>query len=568
MESKNGGAYLAAALKSYGLTHVFFVDAILRHTLAHLEDHGIARVLAHSEKAAAYMADGYARIRRQPALCMAQSVGAANLAAGLQDAFLARSPVVAITGRHIAENQYRNAYQELPHEPMFRSVAKFSGRIDAAPQLQHVLRQAFREATTGRTGPAHVDVAGNTGSVTDYWPGPFEGFVETGFKEVPAFRAYPDPAQVEATAALLRSARRPLVVAGVGVAWSGAEAELVRFIEAAALPLVTTLDTKAILKTSHPLHVGVMGTYGTDAANRAVAEADVVVYIGCDLGDQESANWALPQTAARCVQIDSDPSELGRNLPDSLKVLSDPKAMLTALSGQMAPLDRPAWLERLAALRSAWLAQHSEQRASDAQPIRPERLARDLGLALPDHAVLVADTGYSSQWAGQMLDFEGTGQSFMRAAGSLGWAFPASLGVKAACPDRPVVCLTGDGGFMYHLPELETARRWKLDSVTVVNNNGQLGQGLRNLRTAYEGRSGRMNELYQFEPLDYAAIAESFGCQGIRVTEPGRIAAAIEAALASKQPTVIDVVSDPAALAPIPWMPSSRRDASMMAAGT
>lgn len=560
MKPQNGGAYLASALQSYGLTHVFFVDAILRHTLAHLEDHGIARVLVHSEKAAAYMADGYARIRRRPSLCMAQSVGAANLAAGLQDAFLARSPVVAITGRHIAENQYRNAYQELPHEPMFRSVAKFSGRIDVPLQLPHVLRQAFREATTGRTGPAHIDVAGNTGSVTDYWTAAFEAFSEPEFTKVPAFRAYPDPAQVKATAELLRSAERPLIVAGIGVAWSGADADLLRFVETAALPLVTTLDTKALLKASHPLNVGVMGTYGTDAANRAVAEADVVVYIGCDLGDQESANWALPQTRARCVQIDSDPSELGRNLPDSLKVQSDPMAMIAALAGTVSRIERPDWFERLTVLRSAWLEQIREHRLSDAEPIRPERLGMELGRALPDHAVLVADTGYSSQWAGQMLDFEGTGQSFMRAAGSLGWAFPASLGAKAACPERPVICLTGDGGFMYHLPELETARRWKLNTVTVVNNNSQLGQGLRNLRTAYAGRDGRMSELYQFEPLDYAAIAESFGCMGIRVTEPGAIGAAIESALASNRPTVIDVVSDPAALAPIPWMPKSRQD--------
>ncbi|MEO8923826.1 MAG: thiamine pyrophosphate-binding protein [Caldimonas sp.] len=559
-EYKHGGAHLASALASYGLTHIFFVDAILRHTLAHLEDHGIHRVLAHSEKAAAYMADGYARVLQRPAVCMAQSVGAANLAAGLQDALLARSPIIAITGRHIAENQYRNAYQELPHEPMFRAVTKFSARIDVPQQVSQLLRQAFREATTGRTGPVHLDVAGNTGSATDYWTTALESVIEPEFMQLPPFRIHPDPALVSRSAKLLSSATRPLIVAGIGVNWSGAQAALRLFVEASGLPLVTTLDTKPLLPATHPLNVGVMGTYGTDAANRAVAEADVVLYVGCDLGDQESANWMLPQDGTATIQVDVDPSELGRNLPGAVKIQSDPLAMIEALGRTLSALDLRAWLDRIAGLRNDWIEKIREHRVSDAVPMRPERLCEELGRVLPGDAILVADTGYASQWTGQMLDMRGPSQTYLRAAGSLGWAFPAALGAKAASPDRPVVCFTGDGGFMYHLPELETARRWNLATVTIVNNNGQLGQGLRNLRTAYAGRDGRMDELYKFKPLDYAAIAESFGCNGIRVTDPEAVGPAIRAGLDAGRPTVIDVVSDPAALAPIPWMPKTQCD--------
>jgi acetolactate synthase-1/2/3 large subunit len=161
-----GARYIAEAARAVGIDHVFFVDAVLRRALVEMEEVGIRRVLARSEKAAAYMADGYSRAARRPALCMAQSVGAANLAAGLQDALLGQSSVVALTGRKPAMEQYRNAYQEIPHEPFFSAVTKMTARVDLPDQLPLLLRQAFRVATTGRPGPAHLDIDGMTGDTT------------------------------------------------------------------------------------------------------------------------------------------------------------------------------------------------------------------------------------------------------------------------------------------------------------------------------------------------------------------------------------------------------------------
>lgn len=158
-----GARFIAESLKGYGVTHVFFVEAILRRSLMEMESLGIRRVLTHSEKAAAYMADGYARIARRPGVCMAQSVGAANLASGLQDPFLGRSPVVAITGRQIPMAQYRHAYQEILHGPMFDAVTKYNVNVDTLAQLPHLLRQAFREAMTGTPGPVHLDLLGYQG---------------------------------------------------------------------------------------------------------------------------------------------------------------------------------------------------------------------------------------------------------------------------------------------------------------------------------------------------------------------------------------------------------------------
>ena len=157
----SGGRFIAETLKGYGVTHIFFIEAILRRTLVEAEALGIRRVLAHSEKAAAYMADGYARVSGRPGVCMAQSVGAANLAAGLQDAYLALSPVIAITGRQPPLSQYRNAYQEIFHHPLFEPVTKYNVNVDTVEQLPYLLRQAFREATSAAPRPVHLDLSGN-----------------------------------------------------------------------------------------------------------------------------------------------------------------------------------------------------------------------------------------------------------------------------------------------------------------------------------------------------------------------------------------------------------------------
>jgi acetolactate synthase-1/2/3 large subunit len=172
---------------------------------------------------------------------------------------------------------------------------------------------------------------------------------------------------------------------------------------------------------------------------------------------------------------------------------------------------------------------------------------------LPSDAVLVSDTGYSAIWTATMIGLTDREQTFIRAAGSLGWAFPAALGAKCAVPDRPVICFTGDGGFLYHLPELETASRYGIQTVTIVNNNSGLGQAIPGISQAYGERKGDIESLYRFGQTNYARIAEDFGCLGIRVEQPEEITPAIQTAMASGRPTVVEVVTDLDAVAPSPW---------------
>jgi acetolactate synthase-1/2/3 large subunit len=362
---------------------------------------------------------------------------------------------------------------------------------------------------------------------------------------------------IKRAAEALKAAKRPVIVAGTGVIVSGAEAATKALTEKAQIPVVASLDAKAVLTADHPLNCGIAGTYAMHCANKLLAEADLAIFVGSDTGDQITNNFTLPRASAQVIQIDIDPVELGRNFAGAIGILADPRAALEQLTAAVSATKRPEWVARVKTLVDEWHAHIAPHFNSDASPIRPERICKELAEWLPADAIVVADTGYSSQWSGTMMPLKHATQSYYRAAGSLGWAFPAALGVKCACPDRPVVCFTGDGGFLYHLPEMETARRWGINTITIVNNNEQLGQGVRNLTNAHKGIAGKMEELYRFAPMNYAKVAESFGCLGIRVEHPKDLRPALERAAAADRPAVIDVASDPAAQADLPWTPSA-----------
>jgi acetolactate synthase-1/2/3 large subunit len=192
-------------------------------------------------------------------------------------------------------------------------------------------------------------------------------------------------------------------------------------------------------------------------------------------------------------------------------------------------------------------------------PIQLERLCREITRMLPENAVFVVDTGFAGIWAGTLVDLNHAGQTFLRAAGSLGWAFPAALGAKCAAPDRPVVCFTGDGGFWYHLSELETAVRCGIKTITIVNNNHSFGQTIDIIQGEYGGRPGNEGDLYLLKDVNFAEIAKAVGGLGIRVTRPDDLADAFSQALASDLPAVIDVVTDIGCRAPAPWRPEGGR---------
>ena len=556
MPIMTGGRFMAETLHGYGVTHVFFVPVIIQRALLEMEKLGIKRILTHGEKAAAYMADGYARASHKPGICAAQNVGAANLAAGLQDPFLGGSPVLAITGRKPRISQHRNSYQEVDHLRPFSAVTKYSVPVDSVEQLPFLLRQALREATSGAPGPVHLDLEGTSGNVVMEGEADLEVIIEENFTRVPAYRPEPEAAMVRAAAQALSAAQRPVIVAGGGVTASGAQQEVVQLAEMMSIPVATSLNAKTAIPDGHRLSVGVCGSYSRTCANRLVSEADLVLYIGSHTGSQVTNEWTVPSLDTPVIQIDIDPSELGRSYPAKATLQGDAKACLRRLMEVLEPLGpRTEWVNRAQELVAEWREGVSEVSNSDGSPIRPERLCKELTDYLPSDAVLVSDTGHSGIWTGTMIDLKEQTQQYIRCAGSLGWGFPGALGAKCALPDRPVICFTGDGGFWYHMSELETALRYGINAVIVVNNNHSLNQEKRSNDRLYAGQPGNPEELWHMLDVDLAKLAQAIGCFGIRVDQPGQIQSALEQAIASGKPAVIDVVSDIEGIAPPAWRP-------------
>jgi acetolactate synthase-1/2/3 large subunit len=554
MPTMTGSRFFAQAMQAYGVTHIFFVPTMLLPAMAEMEDMNIRRVVTHGEKAAAYMADGYARASRRPGICMAQNVGAANLAAGLRDAYMACSPVIAITGGPDSDSRYRYLYQEVEDFSMFDPVTKFNARIDKLSRLPDLLREIFRVATSGAPGPVHLETRGNHGQVIEE-EGNLELIVEEQYKQYPAFRPEPEMERVRDVAAALTKAQRPVIVAGGGVTASQAEQEVVKLAEMLSIPVATSLNGKGTIPDDHPLSVGVVGTYSRWCANRAVAEADLVFFIGSHTGGQVTNNWKIPRLGTPVIQLDISPADLGRNYPNAVSLLGDAKVTLQRLNATLKPMEpRGDWTRRAQQLVGEWRAEAAPLLNSDAVPMRPERICKEITDFLPSNAVVVSDTGHSGIWTGTMIDLKKPRQRFIRCSGSLGWAFPASLGIKCALPDAPVLCFTGDGGFYYHLAELETAVRYGINTVIVVNDNRSLNQETRLFDAAYGGQQrGRSREMWVFEDINLAKVAEAMGCFAIRVERPSELRGALERAFAANRPAVVDVVSDIKAMAARGW---------------
>lgn len=234
-----------------------------------LEALGIRRVLVHSEKAAAYMADGYARAGRRPGICMSQSVGAANIASGLQDPYLGASPVIALTGRALPIAQHRHAYQEVNHTPLFAAVTKFNAVVETPAQLPYLLRQAVREAMSGTPGPVHLDFIDLRGETLELAEGEWPVVIEEPFTHLPPFRPEPEAGRINQAVQILKAAERPVIVAGGGATASQAAPEILKLAEMLSIPVATSLNGKGSIPENHPLSVGVVGVYSRWCANRS-----------------------------------------------------------------------------------------------------------------------------------------------------------------------------------------------------------------------------------------------------------------------------------------------------------
>ncbi len=553
MPKMTGGRFIAEFLEKSGVDAVFYVPTILSRPLAEMDNMKIKRVLAHAEKSAAYMADGYARASGKPGICAAQAVGAANLAAGLRDALMGNSPVIALSGGRKSMEKHKGAYQENDDFPVFQALTKANFQVDQVERLPDLMRQAFREATTGNPGPVNLQLAGNNGQIEDDYAD-LEVLVEERYGKAPAHRFTPPISEIKEAISKISTAKKPVIILGGGARISDAGDEALEFSKKTGIPIATSVASYNLIPEDYELYIGVPGSYSRECTNKILTDADLFIFIGSSTGGQVTHFWKIPSKDTRVIQIGIDPSDLGRNYPNDISLLGDAKSTLQMLLKEdLKRLDIDDWRSHSISLVKDWKDSLKPLRESNNIPVRPERMMKELSEIIPEGSVVVSDTGHTAMWTVQNL-WLNKKWNFIRCAGSLGWGFPAAMGAKCAFPDKDVYCLTGDGGLWYHFTELETAVRCDIPTITIVNNNNALNQEHDIFMNAYDGKpSNRWTEMWYFNKVSFAELANNMGAFGISVTDPNDIKDAVKEAKKSKKPAIVEIEGDVSALAPTAW---------------
>jgi acetolactate synthase-1/2/3 large subunit len=516
---------------------------------------GMTHHLVNDERCGVFAADSWSRLSMRPAVCDATlGPGATNLVTGLVESLNAGSPLIAITGDTHRGFSGRNMTQEGPQLAVLAAAAKALIRIEDGNRIPELVRRAFRIATSGRPGPVVLDVPEDVSHGEFSYPaGAFASDERASVS--PATRCRPDGADVAAAAALLGRAERPLVVAGGGVHLSGAWAALGRLAHDFEVPVAYTMSGKGCLADDDDRCVGLVGRYSR-YANDLADRADLVVSVGCKLGEVATKRYTLPPPDVALVQLDIEPSELGHWRVPAVGMWGDVRLGLEDLCTALAELPptphRRQYFEEIAARRVAWQEEASPRYLDDGEPIGVGRLLKELNAVMPREGILVADGGFAAHWSALLYDTKRAGRSYVadRGFASIGYGLPGAIGAALAEPDRPVVALTGDAGLNMSIGELETARRLGCGITLVVINNAASGY-VKALQHAVFGAGH-----YQSSDLcevDFAAVANSYGCAGERVVHPSQLRPALEAGIAERRvPTVVDVsvTRDPAQMLP------------------
>ncbi|MFS2109810.1 thiamine pyrophosphate-binding protein [Sphingomonas sp. Sphisp140] len=549
-------------LQLHGVKHIFglcgdtslpFYDALARL------DHGMEHVLTRDERHATYMADAYARVTGRIGICEGPSGGGATyILPGVIEANESSVGLISITSDVPVTARGRYPLTALDQKALFAPLTKWNGVADHVTHIPNLFRTAFRAASTGRPGAAHIglpyDLQKQDLDASHVWAQAEHG-------SFPAYRTAPDPELVAAAAEVLLRARRPVLVCGGGTILSGACAELVRLAELLDAPVASTVSGHGTIPDNHPLAIGVVGANGgTDETRDALADADMVAFIGCRAGSTTTEHGSVPGRGVPIVHIDIDPMVVGANYPVEAGLVGDARYCLSALLAEIAfrlegrPPDSDA-ARRLAGLRVAKRARFEALAHSSERPIRPERVLAAIQKALPADGIIVADPGTPCPYFSGYFDFDSTGRRFItnRAHGALGFSLPAAVGAAYGRPGAKVVAAMGDGSFGFAVGELETIVRKGLPITLIVFSNSSYGWIKASQKDGYGSRFFSVD----FNRSDHARIAEAFGLKAWRVENPTELDAVIAAAIRHDGPSLVDVISQPLEESAVPvskWM--------------
>jgi len=540
MVTMTGAEALIEALKKQKVDVIFGIPggAILP-VYDVLYDSDIRHILMRHEQCAAHAADGYARASGRPGVCMATSgPGATNLVTGIANAYMDSSPVIAFTGQVPRPMIGKDAFQEADIVGITTPITKYNFQVKRASDIPKTVKAAFYIATTGRPGPVLIDLPKDVQTET----------AEMEFTDDIEIRGYkpkydPHPLQVKKSTEMLIQAEKPVILAGGGVILSNASPELLKLAELLMAPVATSLMGKGCFPENHPLSLGMVGMHGTIAANKIILESDVLLVVGLRFSDRTTARLDTFCPDAKIIHMDVDAAEIGKNAKVDLPMVADAKRALNAiyqsLIQQTKKREGSPWLKRVQELREQLQGGVNNNKGE----LKPARLMVELRRVLPEDAIVTTEVGQNQMWAA--INFKAyRPRTFISSGGlgTMGFGFPASLGVKVACPDKPVVDIAGDGSFIMTEQDLATSVLEDIPVTVIVLNNSMLGMVAQWQRLFY-------NRRYSASELkgvpDFVKLAEAYNAQGFRVKSLKEFSDAVKKAIKNDVTTVIDVPISP-----------------------
>jgi acetolactate synthase-1/2/3 large subunit len=501
----------------------------------------IRHILCRHEQGAAHAADGYARASGKAGVCMATSgPGATNLVTGIANAYMDSSPVVAITGQVPADGPNtsymigRDAFQEADIIGITTPITKHNYQVREAAEIPATVKTAFYIATTGRPGPVLIDLPKDVQNAV----------AEIDFSDKIEIRGYkppsdPHPLQIKKAAELLVKAEKPLILAGGGVITANASPELLQIAELLMAPVATTFMGKGAFPEIHPLSLGNIGMHGNPVANKLLLETDVLLAVGTRFSDRSTARLDSFCPVAKKIHIDIDAAEIGKNISVDVPIVGDAKVSLKALYDslikQLKKKESSAWIKRVKEAKE----QINSVANGGTKDLKPQTLLPELRKLLPENAIVTTEVGQNQMWAALYFKVLKP-RTFISSGGlgTMGFGFPAALGAKVACPDRPVVDIAGDGSFIMTEQELATSVMEDIPVTVIVLNNSVLGMVAQWQRMFCNRRYIAVN---LGKVPDFVKLAEAYGAQGFHVGSIGEFSKAVKEGLKSKVTTVIDV---------------------------
>jgi acetolactate synthase-1/2/3 large subunit len=530
-----GAGILWECLEREGVTRVFgYPGGAILPAYDALKHSKIHHVLVRHEQGATHMADGYARASGEVGVAVATSgPGATNMVTGIATAMLDSSPIVCITGQVGSKLIGSDAFQETDITGVTLPITKHNYLVTHASEVARTVREAFYVARSGRPGPVLIDITKDAQQST------CEFDWEAAAPQLPGYRPDLSPAPVEYAEALelIRNSKRPVILAGHGIIISGAMREVRDFAERAGIPVALTLLGLGAFPASHPLNLGMMGMHGEAWVNHTIQEADLLLAFGMRFDDRVTGNLKNYAPRARKIHIEIDPAEINKNVKVDVALVGDLREVLLELMPNVEPIDRSEWLDWIDKLKGD-AAVRDIQNLPDSGHLYAAHVINDLWRQTGDgNTVVVTDVGQHQMWEAQYYKHEHP-RSLITSGGlgTMGFALPAAIGAKVACPEAEVWVIAGDGGFQMTMCELATIVQENLKINIAIINNGYLGM-VRQWQEFFYDRN------YAATPLlnpDFARLADAYGIKSMTVSERSEVVPAVEAARRHAGPVLIN----------------------------